>query len=278
MTDSRRSSVDRSSVDRNAVQRSVVVTGSGKGIGRAIAERLTADGWIVVGLERSPGSGTVEDGIVAEVVLGDAADRVAHERAAAAARARAPLAGWVNNAGITKRTPLHDLDEDTVREVLDINGFGYIWGCSTAVSAFVDQGVPGAIVNIGSIHGRASFTDHAAYEFTKGGIDALTRSVAVSYGGLGIRANTVAPGGVRTPHLEAQIARAADPEAEERALAEGPPMGRIARAEEVAALTAFLLSDEAPYLSGQSIAVDGAWTASFGDIALDPGLRERFGG
>ncbi|MFJ6428386.1 SDR family NAD(P)-dependent oxidoreductase [Microbacterium maritypicum] len=263
-------------MNRSVVNRSVVVTGSGKGIGRAIAERLTADGWIVVGLERSPGSGTVEDGIVAEVVLGDAADRATHERAAAAARARAPLAGWVNNAGITKRTPLHDLDEATVREVLDINGFGYIWGCSTAVSAFVDQGVPGAIVNIGSIHGRASFTDHAAYEFTKGGIDALTRSVAVSYGALGIRANTVAPGGVRTPHLEAQIARAADPEAEERALAEGPPMGRIARAEEVASVTAFLLSDEAPYLSGQSIAVDGAWTASFGDIALDPGLRERF--
>ena len=266
----------RSSVNRSVVNRSVVVTGSGKGIGRAIAERLTADGWIVVGLERSPGSGTLEDGIVAEVVLGDAADRATHERAAAAARARAPLAGWVNNAGITKRTPLHELDEDTVREVLDINGFGYIWGCSTAVSAFVDQGVPGAIVNIGSIHGRSSFTDHAAYEFTKGGIDALTRSVAVSYGGLGIRANTVAPGGVRTPHLEAQIAHAADPEAEERALAEGPPMGRIARAEEVAALTAFLLSDEAPYLSGQSIAVDGAWTASFGDIAIDQGLRERF--
>ncbi len=257
--------------------RSVVVTGSGKGIGRAIAERLAADGWVVVGLERSPDSGTVEGGIVAEVVLGDAADRAAHERAATAARALAPLAGWVNNAGITKRTPLHDLDEAVVREVLDINGFGYLWGCATAVQAFVDQGVPGAIVNVGSIHGRASFVDHAAYEFTKGGIDALSRSIAVSYGGLGIRANTVAPGGVRTPHLEAQIAASDDPAAAERALAEGPPMGRIARAEEVAAVAAFLLSDEAPYLSGQSIAVDGAWTASFGDIALDPALRARFG-
>lgn len=258
--------------------RSVVVTGSGKGIGRAIAERLTADGWIVIGLERSPGSGTVAEGIVAEVVLGDAADRVSHGRAADAATARAPLSGWVNNAGITKRTPLHDLDEAVVRDIIDINGFGYIWGCATAVSAFVEQGIAGAIVNIGSIHGRSSFIDHAAYEFTKGGIDALTRSVAVSYGGLGIRANTVAPGGVRTPHLEAQISRAADPEAEERALTEGPPMRRIARAEEVAALTAFLLSAEAPYISGQSIAVDGAWTASFGDIAIDPALRKRFDG
>ncbi|WP_353114401.1 SDR family oxidoreductase [Microbacterium sp.] len=256
--------------------RSVVVTGSGKGIGRAVAERLTADGWIVVGLERSPGSGTVEAGICAEVVLGDSSSREAHQRAADAAIARAPLAGWVNNAGITKHTPLHELDEDVVREIIDVNGFGYLWGCSVAVTAFIDQGVPGAIVNVGSIHGRASHPGHAAYEFTKGGIDALTRSVAVTYGGLGIRANTVAPGGVRTPHLEAQIAAAPDPEAEERALAEGPPMGRIARAEEVAAVASFLLSDGAPYLTGQSIAVDGGWTASFGDIAVPEALRSRF--
>lgn len=247
--------------------RSVVVTGSGKGIGRAIAERLTADGWIVVGLERSAGSGTREAGIVAEVVVGDAADREAHLAAAARARELAPLGGWANNAGITKQTPLHELDETLVREIIGINGFGYVWGCSVAVSAFLEQGTPGAIVNIGSIHGRASHLDHGAYEFTKGGIDALTRSVAVSYGAQGIRANTVAPGGVRTPHLEAQIASSPDPVAAERALAEGPPMGRIARAEEVAAVTAFLLSDEAPYLSGQSIAVDGAWTASFGDVS-----------
>jgi NAD(P)-dependent dehydrogenase (short-subunit alcohol dehydrogenase family) len=258
--------------------RSAVVTGSGKGIGRAIAERLTADGWTVVGLERSAGSGTVEQGIVAEVVVGDAADRSAHERAADAALAYAPLRGWVNNAGITKRTPLHELDETVVREILDINGLGYVWGCSAAVSSFLDQGVAGAIVNVGSIHGRSSFVDHAAYEFTKGGIDALSRSVAVTYGGLGIRANTVAPGGVRTPHLEAQIAASSDPVAAERALAEGPPMGRIARAEEVAAVAAFLLSDEAPYLSGQSIAVDGAWTASFGEVVVDPALRARFDG
>ncbi|MGF2949340.1 SDR family NAD(P)-dependent oxidoreductase [Microbacterium alcoholitolerans] len=246
--------------------RSVVVTGSGKGIGRAIAERLTADGWIVVGLERSPGSGTLEAGVVADLVLGDASDRQAHVAAAEKARALAPLAGWVNNAGITKQTPLHQLDENLVREIVGINGFGYVWGCSVAVSTFLEQATPGSIVNIGSIHGRASHLDHAAYEFTKGGIDALTRSVAVSHGGQGIRANTIAPGGVRTPHLEAQIAASSDPASAERELAEGPPMGRIARAEEVAAVTAFLLSDEAPYLSGQSIALDGAWTVSFGDI------------
>ncbi len=172
----------------------------------------------------------------AAVVLGDSRDRETHREAARTARDLAPLAGWVNNAGITVRTPLHALAdperaaqvEQDARDVVEINGLGYLWGCAAAVEAFTDQVSGGSIVNIGSIHGRAAFADHAAYELTKGGIDALARSVAVTYGRYGVRANTVAPGGVRTPHLDAQIARAADPAAEERALAEGPPLGRIA--------------------------------------------------
>ena len=259
-----------------AQQRSVVVTGSGKGIGRGIAERLTADGWIVVGVERSA-SNTVGAGICSAVVRGDSAERAVHAQAAALAMELAPLAGWVNNAGITVRTPLHALDEQEVRRVVETNGLGYLWGCSAAVTAFTKQTSGGAIVNVGSIHGRASFVDHAAYEFTKGGIDALTRSVAVTYGPFGIRANTVAPGGVRTPHLDAQIANATDPEAEERGLAEGPPLRRIATVAEVASLTAYLLGDEASYISGQSIAVDGAWTASFGRPGVDAALAARYG-
>lgn len=259
------------------MSRSVVVTGSGKGIGRGIASRLTADGWVVVGLERSEGSGTLEEGICAAVLVADSRDSEAHHEAARVAMDRAPLAGWVNNAGVTKSTPLHLLNEAIVREVVEINGLGYVWGSAAAVQSFVEQRSGGSIVNIGSIHGRLSHQDHAAYEFTKGGIDALSRSIAVTYGRFGIRANTIAPGGVRTPHLEAQIAAAPDSDAEERALSEGPPMRRIGTVEEVAAAAAFLLGDESTYLTGESIAVDGGWTAAFGTPQPDAKLLERYG-
>lgn len=243
---------------------SVVVTGCGRGIGYAIAETLTARGWTVVGLEVSPESAQAARKVCAEVVVGDSAHRESHCEVAERACALDLLAGWVNNAGITRPTTLHELDDETTRALVNANGLGYIWGCAAAVRAFLDQGTAGAIVNIGSIHGRASFPDHAVYEFTKGGVDALTRSVAVSYGHLGIRANTVAPGGIRTPNLEAAIAGAQDPAAAERMLAAGPPLRRIGEPGEIAGVVAFLLSTDASYLSGQSIAVDGAWTASFG--------------
>ncbi|TSD58420.1 SDR family NAD(P)-dependent oxidoreductase [Aeromicrobium piscarium] len=242
-------------------QRSVVVTGAARGIGRAIARRLHHDGWIVVGLEREPDDAMRD--VCADVVTGDSADVDAHRAAAAVAMALAPLGGWVNNAGITRLTPLHDLDDELVRSVVEVNGLGYIWGCSAAVGAFLDQGTPGAIVNVGSIHGRASHVDHAAYEFTKGGVDALTRSIAVSYGARGIRANAVAPGAVRTPHLEASLAAQPDPAAAERGLAGGSPAGRLAEPEEVAAVVAFLLSDDGSFVSGESVAVDGGWSARF---------------
>ncbi|SDU59181.1 SDR family NAD(P)-dependent oxidoreductase [Jiangella alkaliphila] len=255
------------------MSRSVVVTGTGMGIGRAIADRLAADGWVVVGVERDPAA---DAGSCADVVTGDTAERGTHAEAARRALALAPLGGWVNNAGITEPTPLHALDEDAVRAVVAINGLGYLWGCAAAVEAFAAQGRPGAIVNIGSIHGRVSYPQHAAYEFTKGGVDALTRSVAVTYGPYGVRANAVAPGGVRTPHLQAHIAASADPAATERELAQGPPLRRIAEPGEVAAVVAFLLSDDASYVSGQSVAVDGAWTAAFSNPPDDPELRRLF--
>ena len=187
------------------MDRSVVVTGAGQGIGRACLDRLLADGWFVVGIEVDEELAAQVEAAAAgrgAVVRGDVAERSTHLDGAALAREHAPLAGWVNNAGIGTRGTLHRPDVDAIRRVLDVNLGGTMWGCAAAAAAFVEQRSGGAIVNISSIHGRRSFANHAAYDTSKGGVDALTRNLAVEYGPIGVRVNAVAPGGIRTPLLQ----------------------------------------------------------------------------
>jgi len=255
---------------------SVVVTGCGQGIGRGIATALASDGWQVVGVDVVVPPDSTDDVPWCTFLTGDTRDRAVHREAAAAAAELGPLQGWVNNAGVTRQTPLHALAdpaceaeiEQTVRDVIDINALGYIWGCSAALEGFLAHGSGGAIVNISSIHGRLSWTDHAAYEVTKGGVDALTRSVAVTYGPQGIRANAIAPGRIRTEAIDRWITEAADPISRQRDLDAGPPQGRMGTPAEIGAVAAFLLSDAASYVTGQSIAVDGGWTSQFGSPPL----------
>lgn len=261
-----------------------VVTGAGSGIGHAIAKRLAEDFALIAIDINGENLAKVEHEISSsggEVysIVGDVAKRETHIKARELAAAKGTLNAWVNCAGWTRGAALHDFPNDpkVFEELMGTNQNGTFWGCAEAVHYFVNHKVKGAIVNISSVHGRRAWRDHAVYEMTKGAVDALTRNVAVTYGPYGIRCNAVAPGAVMTPALAQSFVDAPDPKARRESLELLTPLKRIAKASEIAEVVSFLLSEKASYVSGQSLAVEGAWTSALGVGDIDPQLAEKYG-
>jgi NAD(P)-dependent dehydrogenase (short-subunit alcohol dehydrogenase family) len=261
------------------MEKSVVVTGCGTGIGRAIFDRLLADGWAVVGVEMQEAlaaDARAAAGARGDVITGDVADTANLEAAADRAESFALLRGWVNNAALPISTNLHEPNVEAVNRVVSVNLLGYYWGSSVAVRHFLAHRQGGAILNVSSIHGTASFPGFSAYGMAKGGIDTLTRYTAVEYGPVGIRANAVAPGTIMTPLADRVLAEAEDPAAVLRAFSEMHPMERPGTTDEVSAVAAFLLSDAASFVSGQVVAIDGGATARCFRYPQDPGFVEKY--
>jgi NAD(P)-dependent dehydrogenase (short-subunit alcohol dehydrogenase family) len=258
------------------VNSSYVVTGGGRGVGRALVERLLGDGASVVAVELDPAALAWTDrhpaGPRVIAVAGDAADEAVAARAADLAQAAGTLAGWVNNAAVFRDAWIHSDPPATVLEIIGLNLAPAVVGCATAVRRFLAAGTGGAIVNVSSHQARRAVRGALPYATAKAAVEGLTRALAVDYGPHGIRVNAVALGSIATDRHQAFLDRQEPAEAAriEQELRSLHPVGRVGRPEEVAAAVVHLLSDEASFINGATVPVDGGRSA----LGHDPEARD----
>ena len=232
-----------------------LITGAGTGIGKATTERMRADGAHVIA------------GIIGEeerTVASDFTQRILDVRLqsdwdAALADCREQFGGidiLVNNAGLLIEGTAEETSDATWDKIFDVNLKGLFRGCRAVIPQMRQRGA-GAIVNLASIDALSGAIGHLAYSASKGGVTALTRSLATDHAVDNIRVNAVCPGTITTPMVEKMFKDTGDINAARNASIAKHPLGRLASAGEVASVIVFLCSNDASFITGQSVSVDG---------------------
>ena len=236
----------------------VIVTGGASGIGEASVHAFAREGAKVVIADFADHGQALADELGADKALFIKIDVTDSEAVQAMITQTVAQFGRLDvmfaNAGIAADGPIDELEESAWQRTIDIN-LGGVYLCDKyAIQQFLKQG-GGVIVNCGSIHSHVGKRGVTAYAAAKGGVKLLTQTLGIEYGAKGIRVNAVCPGYIDTPLLS-HI-----PDDAKEKLVALHPMGRLGRAEEVANAVLFLASDEASFVTGSSLMVDGGYTA-----------------
>ena len=244
--------------------RTALVTGAGSGIGRAIACAFARNGAKVAALDRDSDGATqtvatiANEGGVARAVVCDITDESAVAHALDSVEEMfGPVTLLVNNAGIGERRPFLELSVQDWRRVIDVNLTGAFVCAQAVLRRLVRDGAPGVVINIASVAGEVAVPDRVAYVASKHGVVGFTKALALDFARNGIRVTAIAPGSVETPLTASLLAH---PDASRR-IAKTHPIGRWAAPEEIANLALFLASDQAAFMTGCTVAIDGGFLA-----------------
>lgn len=239
-------------------------TGAASGLGAATARRFAGEGARVVvadidGAAAEEVAAALPDALAVTV---DTSDSTSVRSAIAAALSRYERIDVIfNNAGIEGRQqPLHEMAADNWHQVTAVNGDGIFFVMKHGIDAMLRRG-GGVVINTSSTAGLIGQENISPYTFTKAGIVGLTRAAAVEYAARGIRVNAVAPTVVMTPLVRRFIDAAPDPAEMHERLASFNPMPGIPEPEDVAGVVAFLASDDARWITGVTVPIDGGYTA-----------------
>lgn len=242
-----------------------IVTGGNSGIGLETARTFAAAGAKVVIADITDGTDVAAEiggaYIACDVTDADAVDRMVD----ATLKQFGRLDVYFNNAGIEMHGSVIDTDRDKHRKLIDVNVNGVFYGLQASIKAMLKNDGPmrGSIVNTASVAGLTGVPGMSSYNASKWAVVGLTKNAAVEYGPRGIRVNCVCPGIIRTPMGEAAIAELGGPEVLDAIGKAAHPLGRIGETEDVAKLVTFLASDDASFISGAAVTVDGAMSAGF---------------